>query len=361
VAVISVAAQRMHSNDFWPYYWAATQSLTEPHRIYTQIPIDAFGHRVPPFVYPPTAILFFLPFAAFQPGMAAWLLFILSVGLAAIVSFRILPRTLPPLGATKTLTSVVVISTFANYPFYATLIHGQINVIAAFLLIAFFVLHRRSRIFWSAACLALAIALKLFPAVFLIPLALRRRFLDVGFVVLLLTVMVAATIGGWGRRLWSDWLANVVDSGGFGRLLPALAPDLLAYNISINGTLVRMWEPSTTTAALAAVLGALMLALSIRDRRRHLPLRPSEVASVGLVMFCAAPISWVHHLAMVIPLIAVAILEVGTLGFWAIPYAMLCFKWDWPWGSVMLGSIAPPTLGAIALWIWSVRLQRSLS
>jgi hypothetical protein len=67
-------------------------------------------------------------------------------------------------------------------------------------------------------------------------------------------------------------------------------------------------------------------------------------------MICAAPISWAHHLAMVIPLAAVSIPS-GTIKPLAIAaYAVMCFKWDWSFGSVMLGALAPATVGVIALW-----------
>ncbi|HKY22108.1 MAG TPA: glycosyltransferase family 87 protein [Vicinamibacterales bacterium] len=358
---VAVASQRLHSNDFWAYYWAVTRAQTDPAAVYAPIPLDAFGGSVPPFVYAPPAILLLWPFAWFQPEAAAWFLFAASVSLGGVMAFGILPRLLSSLGVREVVVAPLVVSTFLNYPFYATLILGQINVVVGFLLLTFYVLHRRSRAFGSAACLALAIALKLFPAVLLVPLVLCRRFREAAIVVCLVTLMVVATMMVLPMRLWADWFAHVVQPGGFGRALPTLAADLLRYNVSINGTLMRILGATALTATLSILSGAIMLALSVRHQPARAVLSPLAVAGVALVTFCAAPISWVHHLAMVIPLVAVALPACATPLLWVVPYAVLCFKWDWSWGTMMLFGVAPPTIGAIVLWLRMVSVQRHSS
>jgi hypothetical protein len=358
-AVVLLAASRLHSNDFWSYYWAATQAHTQPSAVYASIPFDAFGRAVPPFVYAPPAILLLRPLAWFQPDTAAWLLFATSVILAGVSALVVLPRLMSSLGVRASLAALLVVSTFLNYPFYATLILGQINIIVGSLLLAFYVLHRRSHIVGSSACLALAIVLKIFPAIFLVPLVFRRRFGEVVTVLSIVMLMTGATMMLFPWRLWTDWLAFVAHPSGFA---PAgLAADVLAYNVSISGTLRRMLGASALITSIAAISGAAMLALSLRWQPARVVLSPLEAASVALIMFCAAPISWGHHLAMAIPLVAVALPACSMTAVCALAYAALCFKWDWPWGSMMVAGMSPATAAAMVLWLLMVSARRSPS
>lgn len=347
--VTAVAALRSHWNDFWPYYWAATHALSDPLRMYGPIPADAFGHDVPPFVYPPTAILLLLPFAAVSPGTAGWIMFAVSVASAAATVLVLLPRVVTSNAIGPLATTLLMVSGVLNYPFYATLINGQVNIVVGVLLLAFVMFHQRSQSFWSAVCLALAIGLKLFPGIFLVPLMVRRRWRDVALVLSILAVMVALTIGLLGVEPWGEWVARVVAPGSFGPL-PALAADLFAYNVSINGTVIRMFGAGALAATAALTSALLLIVLSIRAMLKRSQTPAREAAMTGLVMFCAAPISWVHHLAMVIPLVIAAFGTQKSLRLGAIAYAAMCFKWDWPWGPMTIGGVAPPTIAAIALW-----------
>src|SRR5512134_1854586 len=104
--VIFVVSQRMHSNDLWAYYWAATHAVNDAHAVYSSIPIEAFGRSVPPFIYAPTAILLFLPFAWLSPSTAAWLWLAVSVVAAGVTSFGVLPRIMAAKGVTPAAATV---------------------------------------------------------------------------------------------------------------------------------------------------------------------------------------------------------------------------------------------------------------
>jgi hypothetical protein len=351
-AVVLLASRRLHSNDFWSYYWAATQAHTQPAAVYAPIPFDAFGRTVPPFVYAPPAILLLKPLSWFQPDTGAWLLFATSVMIAGVAALVVLPGLLSSLGVRASLAALLVLSTFLNYPFYASLILGQTNIIVGSLLLGFYVLHRRSHTVSSSACLALAIVLKLFPAIFLVPLVFRRRFGEVAAVVSIVMLITGVSMMLLPMSLWTDWFDFVAHPSGFAP--PGLAADVLAYNVSLNGTLARMVDASALTTSIAAIAGAAMLALSLRWQASSVVLSPQETASVALVMFCATPISWGHHLAMVIPLVAVALPACSLTVVCALVYGALCFRWDWAWGSVMVAGISPATAAAMLLWLLTV-------
>lgn len=192
--------------------------------------------------------------------------------------------------------------------------------------------------------------MKLYPAIFLLLLVRKRRFQDVLIAAAFLAAFVAATLAAFPHALWHEWSTLVISAGGFGRSLPALTHDLAAYNISLNGTLMRLLGPGAVAGRLAIAAGTMMLVWSlVRSAGASRP-DVAETATISLVMICAVPIAWAHHLAMVIPLAALSMRSVRPTPLAIAAYAAICFKWDWSFGSVMLGAVAPATAATIALW-----------
>jgi hypothetical protein len=352
-AVGAMAATRAQFNDFRSYYWAVTSVFSDPAAVYGAIPWAAFGRMVPRFTYPPTTILFLLPLSWFSTSTAAGVLFCASIVGAGVVSLVILPRFVSPDRAADGLESFITVTTLFNYPLYVTLISGQINVVVALLIAAFLASRSRARTLFGSASLALAIGIKIYPVLFLVPLVLKRKFAEVSTVCLLTALFAAATLLVLPPVLWKEWFAQVVapGPGAYGRLLPGLEADLRSFNLSFNGTFIRLLGPGESAAKLALCSGLLMLGVSVFRIGRQTPLSCREAAVVALVMFCASPMSWIHHLSFVIPFVALALPSARFRWTAIAAYAALCVKWDWPWGSLRLADVAIPTIAAVTLWV----------
>ena len=190
--------------DFLPMWAAAREVFSHPGRVYDFTALTRFQHplmehfRGPrPFVYPPSALLAFLPFSAlpFEVANLAWT----GLGLVAILwtMFRRLgsPRILTLFALALTPASVLVLVT------------GQVTFfVAAFAVAGLYCLRRRPAL--AGVLFGLAGALKP-QALVLLPLALLAtrewRALLVAGATVGAIVLVSALVFGAGA--WSDWIA----------------------------------------------------------------------------------------------------------------------------------------------------------
>ena len=162
---------------------------------------------------PPVQALILLPLARLDPIPGAMLWFALKVGMAAaawVWACRATagPRRLRPL-------ALVVALLFTLHPVLGDLSHGNVNIFIAFLVLASLECLRRRRDFTAGVVLALAVACKVTPALFIPYFVWKRLWLATAGAlvgcVLWLAVVPGALLGFERTRdLSLSWYAHMV-------------------------------------------------------------------------------------------------------------------------------------------------------
>lgn len=280
-----------------------------------------------PYLYPPLAAVLFVPLAALPGPVAAALMTAASVvalGRICLLASR---------AAGRPLTWPVVALAALSEPVFATLAFGQVNLVVVWLTLEGYLCRSGRR---GGVLIGLAIALKLTPAIFLVPLLLRRRWDAVG--ALLAAVATGMSVGALAApaasgRYWSGVFADGSRVG-------------LGYltNQSFTGAAWRLagsgGAPAVTGVLCAATAFGLVTALL---RHQADPLR--DAVCTGLAGLLISPISWTHHWVWAIPLV---LWTAGRGGRWrplTLAWIVALASWpDWVGGAVAL--LCPP-LGLI--------------
>lgn len=185
-------------------------------------------------------------------------------------------------------------------PVTQTLAFGQLGIFLVALVVLDLVPGPRvaaRRLLPEGALTALAAAVKLTPAIFVVQLLVVRRTrafvtaVVTGLVVTLASAVVAprASLGFWGRLAHGD---------------TGLGGSIIYYtNQSVMADVVRVLGLGGGAAALGLALSALVAALGVwagwRWYRRDVAL---AVTLCGVASLLASPVSWLHHFVWVVPL-----------------------------------------------------------
>jgi alpha-1,2-mannosyltransferase len=235
----------------------------------------------------------------------------------------------------------------------------------------------RRRLLPEGALTALAAAVKLTPAIFVVYLLVVRRTrafvaaVVTGLVVTLGSAVVAprASLGFWGRLAHGD---------------TGLGHSIIYYtNQSVMADVVRILGLGSGAAALGLLLSAAVAALGVVAAYRwH---RRGDVAMAvnlcGVASLLASPVSWLHHFVWVVPL-ALSLVQhsrgraadgepLGRLPGWFSALAWLFVGWvvaspfrrlpngadvelTWTWGQNLLASVT--ALLGLALLVTACRV-----
>jgi hypothetical protein len=314
--------------DFMPMWSAAREAFSHPHRVYDfasltrfQRPLLEHFHGVRPFVYPPSALIAFLPFslAPFDLANFLWT----GLGLVAVlwVMFAHVrsPRTLTLLAMVLAPPSVLVLVT------------GQVTFLVAALTVA--------ALYWLKPRPALAgvlfgIAGALKPqALVLLPLALLAtrewRALLTAAATVALVVLVSALVFGLGA--WTDWIAAVprfqrmvMSSPGLQRGM--ITPTALGHTLKLDPGALDVWR-------LAFGLGAAVMAWMVFRRTADPARRLAALLGGGLFV---TPYAMHYDAALLAPAAALMLTHRTQPGRWiaaVIAGAMLCCAAIPHWGA----------------------------
>ena len=315
--------------DFMPMWSAAREAFSHPGRIYDFMGLTRFQHPMlehfrgglRPFVYPPSALLAFLPFslAPFDVANALWT----GLGLAGLlwVMFAHLksPRTLTLLAMALTPASVLVLVT------------GQVTFYVAALTVA--------ALFWLkprpvAAGVLFGLAGALKPqALVLLPLALLAtrewRALLTAAATAALAVLVSALVFGVGA--WTDWIAAlprfqrmVMNSWGLERGM--ITPTALGHTLKLDPGALDFWR-----AAFA--LGAAVMAWMVFRRTEDPARRLAVLLGGGLFV---TPYAMHYDAALLVPAAALMLTHRTQPGPWiasVVAAAVLCCAAIPLWGA----------------------------
>jgi hypothetical protein len=330
--------------DFMPMWAAAREAFSHPGRIYDFVGLTRFQHPLlehfrglRPFIYPPSALLAFLPFslASFDLANALWT----GLGLVALlwVMFAHLKEV-------RTLTLLAMVLTPASV---LVLVTGQVTFLVAALTVA--------ALFWlkprpGLAGVLFGIAGALKPqALVLLPLALLAtrewRALLTAALTVSLAVLVSALVFGVGA--WIDWAAAVprfqhmvMNAPGLERGM--ITPTAVGINIKLDPGAQDVWRG-------VFGLGAAVMAWLVFRRTTDPARRIAALLGGGLFI---TPYAMHYDAALLAPAAALMLTQRPQVGPWLAALAAsaaLCCAAIPHWGAagvtgfVLWASLIPET------------------
>jgi alpha-1,2-mannosyltransferase len=305
------------------------------------------------FLYPPFAALLAVPLALLPTTMVqiGWT----AAGAMALVA--ILHR-FGLSGWLLSLAGVAVV--YLVEPVVQTLAFGQLGIF----LVAFVVLDLAPgprvlprRLLPEGALTAVAAAIKLTPAIFVVYLLLVRKFRAFWVAVItgvVITLACAAIVPAASYEFWSR-LAHG-DTG--------LGHSIIYYtNQSVMADIVRIFgvgpEPAAVGLALsAAVAVGGVWAAVLWHRLGDVSLAVNLCGVAGLL---ASPVSWLHHFVWVVPL-AMSLLERRPISPRSLPTWYLALGWLFVGWVVVAPFTGLPNGADVELqWSWSQHLLASIT
>ncbi len=255
------------------------------------------------FLYPPFAAVLAVPLALLPTALMqiGWTVAGVLALLAVLHRFGLHGWVLSLVG-TATVWFVVPVS--------ETLAFGQLGIFLVALVVLDLVPGPRAlrprgdgRLLPEGVLTALAAAIKLTPAIFVVQLLVVRRSrafvmaVVTGIVVTLASAVVApgASLGFWGRLAHGD---------------TGLGHSIIYYtNQSVMADVVRVLGLGSRAAALGLALSAAVAALGVWTattwwRQGNVAL---AVTLCGVASLLASPVSWLHHFVWVVPLALVLV------------------------------------------------------
>lgn len=256
------------------------------------------------FTYPPASAVLMWPmtlfgFPALQTITLAGIL-IAGVAVVGLVLRAELPASLtgkPFMAAIAVLTPLA----FALESWRQNLSFGQINLFLAVMVAADLLWPTAVRPKWAGIGVGLATALKITPGIFLVQLAICRRWRELAIAVA--TTMVATGLAAiflpadtW--RYFSQLLWDTSRVGTMGSV----------QNQSIRGWAIRLFGDDSTSKTVWAVLAIVVVVVGLREVARMAIASPAGAMAVtGLIGVLIAPVSWMHHAVWVFPALVVLI------------------------------------------------------
>jgi hypothetical protein len=275
-----------------------------------------------PFIYPPPGLLVFwiLPRLDYETSKLATLALnhILALFAVYLLFFKICR-----LKTTDWLPWVGVLYFYNFYPLLYTLTAGQINlVILVSICLTWIGIKDKWHPAWTAIPLALGIILKIYPLLFFILLIFRREYKTIFYTLLILGLLSLVASTALPGGIWQDWIENVASRGylkdinGLGIGRPG--------NQSINALLIRTfyglnvrfdplitppeWVIRISPYVICGAIGLLSLLATWLTRKLQSSLE-IHFSIWLLAIFLIAPISWDHHLVLILPAIFIALLQ----------------------------------------------------
>jgi alpha-1,2-mannosyltransferase len=251
-----------------------------------------------PFTYPPVAAAFAVPlaFVGDVPGYVIWSL----VSLAAL--WFVVRESTRPLARRLGRPVLVVVAgcalALALVPVQDELGFGQIGIVL--MALCLFDCRRETTPWPRGLLVGAATAIKLLPGIFVPYLWLsgRRRAAAVAVATFALLSALGAVVTP--RDSWSFWTARWFNSDRVGN-------NTYFSNQSINGMLQRALGSGPGERVLWIVASGLILVYALRhaaaaSRRGDELLGVALTATAGILV---SPVSWIHHLVWVVPVLAV--------------------------------------------------------
>lgn len=285
--------------DVYTFYAAAEAVFTghaSPYNIEILKLYKAPGiHIVHPFVYLPSSLPFFWPMAGQDFGVVYQTLLYLNALLIVVLVVGMAFWTLRLTGSFLAALLMIPILTEGSRGLLQTLLYGQINAIIAIMLLTILWCLMQQRRALAGVLLGVISTIKLYPALLLPWLALRRDWVTLGWS---LGTIAALAVLAWvwlPHYLWADWF-NKVAIYGYGSNVPDLIHANNHGNLNINGLLMRTFENPLLIKLLAYGSALILFAATLFTAyKRPEPLAGHFAAFMWLTLL-VAPFTWLAHL-----------------------------------------------------------------
>ena len=249
-----------------------------------------------PFLYLPSALPFFWPLAGhdfqavfhFTLYLNATLIFLLITGMA-LWTLRLTSSLWAALLITPVLTE-------GSRGLWATLWYGQINALLALMLLGCLWALTCQRRITAGILLGITITLKIYPAILLPWLVLRRDWNTLAAAIGTVFLLAVATWIWLPHYLWSDWFSKVAVYG-YGTQLPGLMPTGHWSNLGVHGVLMRSFEGGQPVAMLMYLAIIIFAATGLYTAHRRPHDLTGNFASFMWLTLLLAPVTWLSHLA----------------------------------------------------------------
>jgi len=270
--------------------------------------------QVFPFLYPPPSVVFLGPFSFFKIENAN-LIFLMINHLLIFVASWLLLQIFSPLPKRDGWSPFIFLIGFSAMVGFvsiqSTIKMGQVNILLFCLVLCFWMFSNFEKVVTAGLFLSLAILLKVYPIILILPLLLLRKFKEVFWTGFFLVLIVLISYPLLPADTWSDWLFEIVPTGGYLRASQGFSE----WNQSINGffTKIRLEDTNKNLAILkmfsakqlaysCSFLAMLVLAI-VTIRLKSLKCNQLDrmmMLSMPTIIL-VAPVSWEHHLVLLIP------------------------------------------------------------
>ena len=250
-----VEAWSRPSVDFPPLYFA-TKVVFDQHQ--TPYGEDAFAHHaltlgrwVPPFLYPPPALLVLWPLHLFDYDTGKAVLLAVNHLCIIFVTWFILrklfreefDRAPTPLAGVLAIVYLMMFD-----PTVVTLNLGQVNLLLLVCLcLTWHALRRNGHSLAIAIPLSLAIVIKTYPLVLLPLLVFRRRYMAAASTVVLFALYCVASYFVLPQNIWPDWIQKALPGGAEAHAGP--------WNQNIRAFIARAFMPNPFSQPLVVMPG----------------------------------------------------------------------------------------------------------
>ncbi len=258
------------------------------------------------YVYPPLLADLLLPLTAVELK-AATQIWLLANGTFILFTALLLVRLLKiPLLDAK--AGLILLSLLCFTPVLQCLVDGQITIFLLLLWVAGLVLYQEDRLYAAGAVFALATAIKLTPALVLVPFLIWRKWRLVG--AFLVSVLCFALVSLWVNT------PHALETY-FTRVMPAMSGSIpYITNFSLAAATERLitllrtgfvapypqaLSPSAIGAGRAVSVGALAALVALIARAGNATGKQDQILVLALLSLMApvlSPVSWFHAYAM---------------------------------------------------------------
>jgi hypothetical protein len=311
--------------------------------------------------HPPTLLLAAAPFVlVLGPYAAYWTLTVASIA-AALLTAGVLVQVLAPAASCR-VRILAALALLSWQPVLATVRDGQVSMLLGALLVLAWDQRRRGNDARAGVAAGVAAALKLFPLIVLVPLAVRLRAVAVAAAVIAGAGALVVAVLGAGA--WTEYAAS-------GRLIAAsfaTAP----HNLSILARLGAVVPAPLIglvylTVASAAVVATLVVVQKLKGTVPPARTVDVEFAAFITMAVCLSPVAWHHYVCVLVLPLAVLALDAWASGCRAALASVIAVAtvlsvpddvWRTAWSVLPPRAtlLVSPGIAAVLLWaglLWS--------
>lgn len=297
-----------------PSYYTAAQGLRKSIDIYEDrefqpLADSLFGKGlvVYPYIYPPLLAQLNLPLTGLSQAAYFRFLYVLNM----LLTFLGLYLTIELLELRRCRTLLPALFPFAlllaNEPLLTTIHHGQVNLLVFDAVLLSLIFQKKDKPFPAAFFLSLAVFIKIYPVLFILPFLFSRRLKYPAAFAVNSAALLAASVLVSGLKPWLDFARSTLDLF----LKKPDSPFTQGFqnsfgNVSLKGFLTQGFAlfhlPEAMITPVFIALTALLLILVFAyPKRRMISTNPAWASSLLFILtLVLAPITWSHHFVIML-------------------------------------------------------------